>query len=67
MSIFNNMDLAFIVFILTYVIIALGQPLLFRIDRTSAAIIGASLMLIFKILTVNEAYQAINYKTILIL
>jgi Na+/H+ antiporter NhaD/arsenite permease-like protein len=61
------MDLAFIIFVVTYIIIALGQPPLFRIDRTGAAIIGASLMLVFKVLTVNDAYEAIDYKTIIIL
>lgn len=61
------MDIAFIVFLLTYIVIALGQPPLFRIDRTGAAIIGASLMLIFKALSVYDAYEAIDYKTIIIL
>lgn len=46
---------------------ALGQPPLFRIDRTGAAIIGASCMIIFDVLSVYEAYEAIDYKTILIL
>jgi Na+/H+ antiporter NhaD/arsenite permease-like protein len=61
------MDIAFIIFLLTYVVIALGQPPLFRIDRTGAAIIGASFMLIFKVLSVYDAYEAIDYKTIIIL
>jgi Na+/H+ antiporter NhaD/arsenite permease-like protein len=61
------MDVAFVVFLLTYVVIALGQPPLFRIDRTGAAIIGASLMIILGVLTIQDAYDAIDYKTILIL
>jgi Na+/H+ antiporter NhaD/arsenite permease-like protein len=61
------MDIAFIIFLLTYVVIALGQPPVFRIDRTGAAIIGASCMLIFKVLSVYDAYEAIDYKTIIIL
>jgi Na+/H+ antiporter NhaD/arsenite permease-like protein len=61
------MDLAFIIFVVTYIVIALGQPPLFRIDRTGAAIIGASLMLVFKVLNVNDAYEVIDYKTIVIL
>jgi Na+/H+ antiporter NhaD/arsenite permease-like protein len=61
------MDVAFVVFLLTYVVIALGQPPLFRIDRTGAAIIGASLMVILGVLTIQDAYDAIDYKTILIL
>ena len=61
------MDVGFIVFLLTYVVIALGQPPLFRIDRTGAAIIGASLMVILGVLAIQDAYNAIDYKTILIL
>jgi len=61
------MDVGFIVFLLTYVVIALGQPPLFRIDRTGAAIIGASLMIILGVLAIQDAYNAIDYKTILIL
>ncbi len=61
------MDKAFIIFFITYIIIALGQPPLFRIDRTGAAIIGASFMVVFKILSVYDAYEAIDYKTIVIL
>ena len=38
-----------------------------RVDRTGAAIIGASLMLAFNVLTVEEAYAAINYDTIMLL
>ena len=36
-------------------------------DRTGAAIIGASLMLAANVLTVEEAYAAINYDTIMLL
>jgi Na+/H+ antiporter NhaD/arsenite permease-like protein len=38
-----------------------------RVDRTGAAIVGASLMLAFNVLTVEEAYAAINYDTIILL
>lgn len=43
-----------------------GVPVL-RVDRTGAAIIGASLMLAFDVLTVEEAYAAVNYDTIILL
>ncbi|WP_371326078.1 SLC13 family permease, partial [Thermodesulfovibrio sp. N1] len=36
-------------------------------DRTEAAIIGASCMVIFGVLSVYDSYEAIDYKTILIL
>jgi len=61
------MDRAFLIFIFTYIVIAIGQPPLFRIDRTGAAIIGASCMVIFRVLSVYDAYESIDYKTILIL
>ncbi len=54
-------------FFVTYVVIALGQSPLFRIDRAGTAIIGASLMIVFGVLNIHEAYEAIDYKTILIL
>jgi len=38
-----------------------------RIDRTGAAIIGAALMIAAGVLTVPEAYAAINYDTIMLL
>jgi Na+/H+ antiporter NhaD/arsenite permease-like protein len=38
-----------------------------RIDRTGAAIIGGSLMIAFNVLTLEEAYRAINFDTILLL
>ena len=39
----------------------------FRIDRTGAAIIGASLMVAFDVLSFEEAYRAVNYDTIVLL
>ena len=47
--------------------VAIGRLPGFRVDRTGAAIIGASLMLAFNVLTVEEAYAAINYDTIMLL
>lgn len=58
------MDLSSLIFISTYIILAIGQPPLFRIDRTGAALIGATLMLVLKVISVQEAYSAIDYKTI---
>ncbi len=38
-----------------------------RLDRTGAAIIGASLMVALNVLTLDEAYRAINFDTIVLL
>jgi Na+/H+ antiporter NhaD/arsenite permease-like protein len=58
---------AFLIFAATYVVLAIGRLPGFRVDRTGAAIIGASLMLATNVLTVAEAYYAINYETIMLL
>lgn len=38
-----------------------------RVDRTGAAIIGASLTIAFNVLTLDEAYRAINLDTLILL
>ena len=58
---------ATIVFLATYFVIAIGRLPGFRVDRTGAAIIGASLMIAFNVLTFEEAYASINYDTIILL
>ncbi len=55
------------VFLATYFVIAIGRLPGFRVDRTGAAIIGASLMIAFDVLSFEEAYAAINYDTIILL
>jgi Na+/H+ antiporter NhaD/arsenite permease-like protein len=62
-----QMDIAFLIFLFTYAIIAAGQPPLFRIDRAGAALIGASLMIVCKVLDIDTAYRAVDYKTIILL
>jgi len=56
-----------LIFAATYVVLAIGRLPGFRVDRTGAAIIGASLMLAANVLTIQEAYGAIDYDTILLL
>jgi len=58
---------ALLIFAGTYLVLAIGRLPGFRIDRTGAAIIGASLMLAARVLTPQEAYSAINYETIMLL
>jgi len=61
------MDKALIIFLLTYVVIAIGRPPLFRIDRAGAALIGASLMIVTGVIDIEAAYRAIDYRTIVLL
>ncbi|PWU05895.1 MAG: anion transporter [Terriglobia bacterium] len=59
--------IAVLIFAATYFVLAVGRLPGFRVDRTGAAIIGASLMLAANVLTVEEAYASIDYDTILLL
>jgi Na+/H+ antiporter NhaD/arsenite permease-like protein len=58
---------AYLIFAATYIVLAIGRLPCFRVDRTGAAIIGASLMIATNVLTLAEAYAAINYETIMLL
>ena len=58
---------AILIFAITYLVIAIGRLPGFRIDRTGAAIIGASFMVGINALSLNEAYAAINFDTIILL
>jgi Na+/H+ antiporter NhaD/arsenite permease-like protein len=58
---------AALIFLGTYLVLALGRLPGFRVDRTGAAIIGASLMIGFNVLTLEEAYSAIDHNTIILL
>ncbi|MGE5646889.1 MAG: anion transporter [Acidobacteriota bacterium] len=52
---------------LTYLVLAVGGLPGFRIDRTGAAIIGAAAMIGFNVLSIEEAYAAIDHDTIILL
>ena len=56
-----------LIFLGTYLVLAIGRLPGFRVDRTGAAIIGASLMIAVGVLSLEEAFQSINYETILLL
>ncbi len=58
---------AILIFALTYLVLAIGRLPGFRVDRTGAAIIGASLMVGVNALTLAQAQQAINFDTIILL
>jgi Na+/H+ antiporter NhaD/arsenite permease-like protein len=58
---------AIVIFLATYVVIALGRLPGFRLDRAGAALIGASLMVASGVMTMGEAYGAIDFDTIVLL
>ncbi len=58
---------ALLIFAGTYLVLAMGRLPGLRVDRTGAAIIGASLMIGTGVLTLDEAYRAINFDTLILL
>jgi len=56
-----------LIFILTYIIISAQKMKWHRLDRPSGALLGAVLMVICGVLTLDEAYRAIDFNTILLL
>ncbi|MBA3830682.1 MAG: anion transporter [Chthoniobacterales bacterium] len=59
--------IAVAIFALTYVIIGIGRLPPLRIDRAGAALLGAALMVACGVLTLPEAYRAIDFDTITLL
>ncbi len=59
--------IALAIFCGTCLVLAIGTFPGLRIDRTGAAIIGASLMLGCNVLTFEEAIQAVDYSTLVLL
>ena len=58
---------AIIIFAFTYVLISVQKVRRFHHDRPSAALFGAVMMVIAGVLTLKEAYSAINMDTIVLL
>ena len=58
---------ALLIFIATYVVLALGKFPGLRVDRTGASIIGASFMVAAGVLGFDEALHAVDWATIVLL
>ena len=58
---------AFAIFVLTYLFIAIGKLPGYHLDRAGAALLGASLMVWLGVLSIEEAYKAIDFDTIALL
>ncbi|AXK83297.1 anion transporter [Pseudolabrys taiwanensis] len=59
--------LAVLIFLATYTVVALGKIPLYRIDRAGAALLGGSLMVAVGVLSLDDAYRAIDLNTITLL
>ncbi len=55
------------IFIATYVVIAIGKLPRLQLDRTGAALLGASLMVACGAISLGDAYQAIDFDTMTLL
>src|SRR5216684_6943412 len=58
---------AVLIFVVTYVVVAIGKLPGFQIDRAGAALLGASLMVAFGVIPIEDAYRAIDFDTITLL
>ncbi|MEK7699223.1 MAG: SLC13 family permease, partial [Planctomycetota bacterium] len=56
-----------LIFALTYVIISAQKMKWHRLDRPSGALLGAVLMVLCGVMTLDEAYRSIDFNTILLL
>ena len=61
------MILAIVIFAATYFVMAVGRLPGYRIDRAGAALLGAALMVGLGVLSLDEAYAAIDMRTITLL
>ena len=59
--------LAIIVFIITYLLIAVNRTPWFEIKRSYAALLGAALMLLIGALSLTDAFDSIDFKVLLLL
>src|SRR5438105_13764532 len=58
---------AVLIFLVTYFVMAVGKLPGFYLDRAGAALLGASLMLATGLLSLDDAYRAIDVDTIALL
>src|SRR6266851_1544216 len=58
---------AIAIFAATYLVIAIGKLPGFHLDRAGAALLGASLMVAFGVLSLEDAFRAIDFETITLL
>ena len=55
------------IFAATYLVIAIGKLPGYQLDRAGAALLGASLMVGLGVISLDEAYRAVDFDTITLL
>jgi Na+/H+ antiporter NhaD/arsenite permease-like protein len=58
---------AIAIFAATYLVIAIGKLPGYQLDRAGAALLGASLMVGLGVISLDEAYRAVDFDTITLL
>src|SRR5438477_12897483 len=58
---------AWLIFLATYAVVALGKIPVYRIDRAGAALLRGSLMVATGVLSLDEAYRAVDFNTVALL
>jgi len=61
------MTTALVIFLITYVFIGLRQIPRVHIDRPAGALVGAVLMIVFGVITLDQAFAAVDMHTLLLL
>src|SRR5690349_24374939 len=59
--------MALAIFAATYLVMAIGKLPGYRLDRAGAALLGASLMIWSGVLSLEDAFQAIDLETVVLL
>jgi Na+/H+ antiporter NhaD/arsenite permease-like protein len=59
--------ITFLIFLATYAVVAIGRAPGLRVDRTGAALVGATLMVVTGAIGFDEAVRAVDFRTIVLL
>ncbi len=57
----------FLIFLATYVVVAIGRAPGLRVDRTGAALVGATLMVVTGAIGFDDAVRAVDFRTLVLL
>ena len=60
-------DVGFVIFGITYLLLAIGRLRPFRLDRTGIAIVGAAAMILTGVVPLPRAAEAVDYRTLVLL
>ena len=63
----GNALVAIVIFLATYLVIALGKLPYYQLDRAGAALLGASLMVAFGVVSLDQAFLDIDFATVTLL